>query len=323
MNKWYSRFRRGDVWFLHFDTEKGDGIYDSSVQKKSRPYLIVSCEENNLNAPTFNVIPITTRDSDHLPMHIYFRYMDGPEGGRNQLILCEQITTVSILTFNHAQSNFMYSLSVELMNKVDDALARQLGLKPRVADMTVLERIVTELADAQVKKIEAQKQQDAQLRVEKIAEMLAKKFNLELTTQELLNGTEYRDAELQLADKQTIAEMRKTAAERREPPKSELQDICDEVGITKQQFFAESYGMAAPVHLEQAREVAKRKIEEKKTAPQTDKPRQRHKWSDEEKEQFLADYSSLSISEMSEKYGIKKSSITYNVCIFRKDLGHR
>lgn len=322
MDKWYSRFRRGDVWFLHFDSETGDGLMTSSVQKKSRPYLIVSCEENNLNAPTFNVIPITTRDSDHLPMHVYFRYMEGPEGGRNQLILCEQITTVSVLTFNHPQSNFMYSLSIELMNKVDDALARQLGLKPRVADMTVLERIVTELADTQAKKIEEQKQREAQIRVEEIAEMLAKKFNLNITTQELLNGTEYRDAELQLADKQTVAEMRKTAKERREPPKSELQKLCDEVGITKMQLLAETYGKAEPAHLEQVREVAKRKIEEE-TKPVEEKAKKKHRWTDEEKEQFLADYSSLSISEMSEKYGIKKSSITYNVCIFRKDLGHR
>ena len=163
MDRWYSRYRRGDVWFLHLDDETGDGSRTSSVQKKSRPYLIVSCEENNLNAPTFNVVPITTRDSDHLPMHVYFRYMDGPEGGRNQLILCEQITTVSVEIFLSSKSRFMYSLSIELMNKVDEALTRQLGLKPRVADMHILERIVNELAETEAKRIEAQKEKEVNL----------------------------------------------------------------------------------------------------------------------------------------------------------------
>lgn len=71
MERWYSKFKRGDVWYLHMDTESGDGIEKSSVQKKSRPYVIVSCEENNNNAPTFNVLPICTRNNDHLPMHVF------------------------------------------------------------------------------------------------------------------------------------------------------------------------------------------------------------------------------------------------------------
>lgn len=33
MEKWYSRFRRGDVWYLHLGTETGDGNTNSSVQK--------------------------------------------------------------------------------------------------------------------------------------------------------------------------------------------------------------------------------------------------------------------------------------------------
>lgn len=287
MERWYSRYRRGDVWFLHFEDGTGDGSRTSSVQKKSRPYLIVSCEENNLNAPTFNVVPITTRDSDHLPMHVYFRYMDGPEGGRNQLILCEQITTVSVEVFMSPKSKFMYSFSIELMNKVDEALTRQLGLKPRVADMHVLERIVHELAETEAKRIEALKEKEVQVRVETLAAILSKKFNLNLDTTALLNGTEYRDAEVQYADKSEVKTMRETAAERRKP----------EPTAPKKK--------AAPAQVEKS----------------SDKPKKRHKWSIEEKKQFLADYKKLSISQMSEKYGIKKSSVAYNACVFRKEVG--
>lgn len=287
MDKWYSRYRRGDVWFLHFDDETGDGSRTSSVQKKSRPYLIVSCEENNLNAPIFNVIPITTRDSDHLPMHVYFRYMDGPEGGRNQIILCEQITTVSIEVFRSSKSRFLYSFNIEMMNKVDEALTRQLGLKPRIADMHVLERIVNELAETEAKRIAAMKEKEVSMRVEALAAMLIKKFNLKLDTTALLNGTEYRDSEMQYADKSDVKTMRETAAERRKPETVTPKKTNVQAG----------------------------------TGESEDKPRKRHKWSIEEKKQFLEDYRKLPISKMSEKYGIKKSSVTYNVCVFRKEVG--
>lgn len=289
MEKWYSRFKRGDVWFLHFSNEKGDGLDDSSVQKKSRPYLIVSCEENNLNAPTFNVLPISTRDNDHLPMHVYYRYQESANIGRNQTIFCEQITTVSVLIFNDDKSRYMYSLSVELMNKVDEALTRQLGLKPRVADMQVLERLVHEAAETERARIEAEKQKYATMRMEKLAEYLAKTFNLNITTDILQNGTEYRDAELQMVDKQTVKEMRETAKERKSV-KTRTESDKPEMQITQD------------------------------TKAETKPKSKRSKWSDEAKKQFLQDYKCLTIAQMSEKYGIKKSSVAYNACVFKKDV---
>lgn len=289
MEKWYSRFKRGDVWFLHFPNEKGDGLDDSSVQKKSRPYLIVSCEENNLNAPTFNVLPIGTRDNDHLPMHVYYRYQESASVGRNQTIFCEQITTVSVLIFNDDKSRYMYSLSVELMNKVDEALTRQLGLKPRVADMQVLERLVHEAAETERARIEAEKQKDATMRMEKLAEYLAKTFNLNITTDMLQNGTEYRDAELQMVDKQTVKEMRETAKERKS---IETITESDKLGMQMTQDT---------------------KAENKPKS-------RRSKWTIEAKQQFLTDYKKLTITQMSEKYGIKKSSVAYNACVFKKDV---
>lgn len=313
MDKWYSRFRRGDVWFLHFDTENGDGIYDSSVQKKSRPYVIVSCEENNLNAPTFNVIPITSRNNDHLPMHVYYRYEDGTDNARNQLILCEQVTTASILTFNHQRSFFMYSLNIELMNQVDEALARQLGLKPRVADMSVLERIVANLAEQQKAQLEAEKEREVALRVEKLAEMLAKKFSLNLTSADLLNGTEYRDSELQLADKAVVQEMRATATERKqETPVAKPSNVT-----TPGSAFEH---LKTPVRPNPKPTAEVEAIPAKPSdSGRYDKPR-KHKWSEDDKRTFLDDYKKMSITEMAEKYGLKKSTVATNASIFKKEL---
>lgn len=292
MEKWYSRFRRGDVWWLHFDTERGDCIDGSSVQRKSRPYLIVSCEENNLNAPTINVVPITTRNNDRLPMHVFFVYQDGSANGRNQLILCEQVTTVSELVFNSSSSRFMYSLNLELVNKVDEALTRQLGLKPRVADMKIIERLIEECAAKKESELKKLKETEVQRRVESIVNDIAKRFGLDLSSDVLQNNKEYRPEELQMADKETVAEMRKTAAQRQS--------------------------------LEAVKPVMEAKAEQTKTAkPETDAaPRKkRSKWTLEGKRQFLLDYKTLNITQMSEKYGIKKSSIAYNACIFKQEVG--
>lgn len=216
MLKYYSRFKRGDVWFLYMPLEESST--GTSVIKKSRPYLIVSCEENNNCAPTLNVVPITTRDSDHLPPHVYFRYDIGTPDSRNQLVLCEQITTVGMDVFNHPKSYFMYSFSLEFMNKVDEALAAQLGLRVRVADMNILDALIDKLVkqkEADIKKL----QEDAlNVRVEDLAARLAKKFGLEMSTAEMLNGLVYNNPDLEYAPAELREELETTARERTTRP---------------------------------------------------------------------------------------------------------
>lgn len=298
MEKWYSRFRRGDVWFLHFPNEDGDRIEGSSVQQKSRPYLIVSCEENNLNAPTFNVLPISTRDNDHLPMHVYYKYQDGTNGGRNQTIFCEQITTVSALVFNDPRSYFMYSFSIEFMNKVDNALAAQLGLRPRIADMHILERIIHELAEAERAKVESAKKKEVGVRMEKIAEYLAKTFNLTITTEQLQNGCEYRDAQLQAADKKVVQEMRDTAQTRRGATP------------TPQPTLA-----AKPVQLPASSTPVTRSPAVAKNG------KKKNRWTPESRAEFLEYYSTHTISETAEHYNMKKSSVASQASVFKRQVG--
>ena len=291
MEKWYSKFRRGDVWFLHFNSEDGDGRDASSVEKKSRPYLIVSCEENNMNAPIFNVIPITTRNNDHLPMHVFFVYQDGTPNGRNQLVLCEQITTVSKLVFNHPQSRFMYSFDLAFMNKIDEALTRQLGLKPRVADMKIIERLIEELASKKEAELQKAKEMEIQQRVENIVESLAKRFGIDLSSDVLQNNQEYRSEELRLVDRETVSDMRKTAAQRR------------------------SRAAVEPVLHKSAKEQM---TSESKNRPNGSK---RTKWTPELKREFIDDYGRLSISAISSKWGLTKKSIQQTAWKFKKELG--
>ena len=300
MEKWYSKFRRGDVWFLHFNSEDGDGRDASAVEKKSRPYLIVSCEENNMNAPIFNVIPITTRNNDHLPMHVFFVYQDGTPNGRNQLVLCEQITTVSELVFNHPQSRFMYSFDLAFMNKIDEALTRQLGLKPRVADMKIIERLIDELAAKKEAELARQKEAEVQQRVENIVEMLSQRFGLDLSSDVLQNNMEYRPKELQMADKEDIKKMRDTAAQRKS--RREVEPIM-RAKAEETSIFPDT--------------VTAAKID----TPQQPKHRKGTIWTNAQKREFVADYASSSISVVSAKWGLTKKSIQQMAWKFKKELG--
>lgn len=330
MEKWYSKFRRGDVWFLHFNSECGDGKAASSVEKKSRPYLIVSCEENNMNAPTINVVLITTRNNDHLPMHVFFVYQDGTPNGRNQMVLCEQITTVSELVFNHPQSHFMYSFDLIFMNKIDEALTRQLGLKPRVADMKIIERLIDELASKKEAELKRAKEAEVQKRVEDIVAQLSQRFGLNLSSDVLQNDQEYRPEELQMADKADVKKMRDTAARRKSKAEVEpvlrakvesqqtfLDSVTAEVGISKQDVLGEMYHLKPGEHIEEIKAAAK-KVDEAQKQPKHQKGTS---WTDDQKREFVADYASLSISAVSAKWGLTKKSIQQTVWKFKKELG--
>lgn len=291
MEKWYSRFRRGDVWFIHLSSEFGDGRSNSSVQKKSRPYLIVSCEENNMNAVTLNVVPICTRDNDHLPMHVFYVYQDGTANGKNQTILCEQITTLSTYDFDAKGSYFMYSLNLELMNQVDETLTRQLGLKPRVADMKVIERLIDELASKKEEEIKKEKDREISERVEKIVANLAARFGITLNAEVLQNNKEYRDNELAYADKDKVKEMRQTAIDRK-----------------------------SSIPVKEDRRIVPPPL--RSMTPSTKSRRSSNKWTPESKKQFIDDYKTMSLSQIADKYNIKKSSIQSMVCTFKKDLSN-
>lgn len=290
MNKVYSKFRRSDVWYVKLKNEFGDNQDNSSVQKKSRPYLIVSCEENNNCSPTINAVPITTRPCDHLPMHVYYDY-----DGRHQLVLCEQVTTLSVLDFNRDGSHYMYSFNLEFMNQVDDALAAQLGLRPRVADMKVLENLIDKISADKEAEMKRKYEDAIQSRVEAIAAKLAKQFNIELNAQDMLTGATYRPSELTYASKEDKEQMAETVKERTTPP-VDKSDVKKDATSQSSVKSAES----APV---------------KKS-----KKESRTQWTAESMRAYLEDYSHMSVSAMSSKYGIAKKSVAQYVYLFRKKL---
>ncbi len=119
MCKSYRKISRGQVWFL-VDPKAND--YDGSIQGKNRPVLIVSNNACNQNSSVIHVVPLTTMVKNHQPTHVHFN-----DGKFEQIILCEQCKLVHEKLF-YDKSYYKYTLSDEIMQKVNEALAIQFGL---------------------------------------------------------------------------------------------------------------------------------------------------------------------------------------------------
>ena len=112
---------RGQVWFLvdpYLPRE-----YDGSVQGKNRPWLIVSNDSCNQSSPILTAVPLTTQPKSDLPVHVAFN-----DGKQPQTILCEQIRTISEQLLYNNGSYYKYTLSPDIMQEVDNALAIQLNI---------------------------------------------------------------------------------------------------------------------------------------------------------------------------------------------------
>ena len=308
MKKAYSEFKRGDVWYVRLNSEFGDNNDRSSVQKKSRPYLICSCEQNNNCAPTLNCVPISTGGSDHLPMHVYYRY-----GNRDQLVLCEQITTLSVHDFHRDGSHFMYSFNLEFMNKIDEALASQLGLTPRVADMKVLEKLIEKLAADKEAEMKRKYEDAIEARVSAIADKLAKKFGVSLSADDMLDGVNYRPEQLRYVDKNALSEMEETIKERTTPTAS-----TNKQDKTLSEKYVGNLDVYGEYHVETKHQVEQSVPAE--TVKQKKSKRTNNKWTNEAMKAFLEDYKHLSISAMASKWSMAKKSVATYASLFRKKL---
>lgn len=112
---------RGQVWFLvdpYLPRE-----YDGSVVGKNRPWLIVSNDSCNQTSPVLTAVPLTTQPKSELPVHVTFN-----DGKQPQTILCEQIRTISEQLLYNNGSYYKYTLSPDIMQEVDNALAIQLNI---------------------------------------------------------------------------------------------------------------------------------------------------------------------------------------------------
>lgn len=311
MNKVFSKYKRGDVWYIKFVNENGDGVIGSSVQKKSRPYVIVSCEENNNNAPVFQVIPIATMKYDHLPPHVYFK-----NGERDQIVLCEQITTISVLDFQREGSRFLYSFNLDFINKIDDALASQLGIKARVADMNVLENLIDKISKDKEDELKKKYETNLEMRVEQIAAKLSEKFGISLTSDDLITGRGYNNSDLKYAPNEILQKIKEKDRVTKQSPEisEEIQSTNNnnEIKITLPWDKSKTVS-STPSNTSFS---SSKKVSDNKEVKGISK--KRNKWTDDKMKQFLIDKETMSVQALADKYNVKKKSI-YQLAFLFKD----
>jgi len=98
----------------------GEGV--GHEQRGGRPGLIVSDDALNSTSPCVTVCWITTAEKTTLPSHVPIDCLREPS-----TVLCETVTTIDV----RRTRNIITKLSEEDMNRVDEALARAIGLKDK------------------------------------------------------------------------------------------------------------------------------------------------------------------------------------------------
>lgn len=108
-------FRKGIYWAVL------NGV--RSVQKGTRPVLVISNDKGNYNSSIVTVVPITTRVKKPLPTHVR---MPG-KGVCKGIILCEQIVTIS----QSQLRDYITEADEALMCKVHKAIVIALNMGER------------------------------------------------------------------------------------------------------------------------------------------------------------------------------------------------
>lgn len=76
----------GNIYWANLGSQFG------SVQSGKRPVIVISNPKNNLYSPTINVLPITSKKKNNIPVHVNISTDCGLE--KESTILTEQILTI-------------------------------------------------------------------------------------------------------------------------------------------------------------------------------------------------------------------------------------
>lgn len=324
MGKTYSRVQRGQVYW--FDPIKAYGGYDtfigfngreykSSIQLNNRPWLVVSNNEGNFSSPTCNIVPITLEDKTDIPVHVHFNYE-----GKRQTILVEQVRTVDCL----ALTDYIYTVSDELMEKVEKAMAVQYSIRPTVtyADFTL---------DSTIKHLEVV-----------IANIISNKVELikqELQKEQLPAGviptSQVEDAALHLGQMiedlvgEEIKPMVKQQPKQQETPKAETPKPIpkpEPVKPTEQPKKKPNYSGMSAIEKFNARYNKTQDTEPKAETPKQPEPTKtktssgkRNTWTNEARMQYLKDCEEMAPREVQEKYGFKAMQSVFQMKYLHKN----
>ena len=79
--------KRGEIYSANLGSREG------SIQSGVRPVVIISNDMNNKFSPTVNVLPITSKTKNSIPVHVGIGIKEGLS--QESTILTEQIVTIN------------------------------------------------------------------------------------------------------------------------------------------------------------------------------------------------------------------------------------
>lgn len=158
------QFRRGQVWYVD-----DNYVPIGSIQGKSRPYLVVSNDACNRFSPVIHMAPITSQMKKlSQPTHVQFF---NPRRKQNNWILLEQAMPKSVPDIADI-SDYQYTLSADVMQEVDKALAIQFALKSFGVDISDFETMLDMIVEQKIAQIQDATQSLLDARMAKYVEGL-------------------------------------------------------------------------------------------------------------------------------------------------------
>ncbi len=126
MKTYSMKVARGQVYFCNSlwgifgkDNVPSDLLMRGSLERKARPYIVISTNEGNKSSTTCNLLPITRRSKISIPSQVQFFY-----NGYYQVILTEQPITANIDDLG----NYMFTVNEEVLQQLEKGIAIQFGL---------------------------------------------------------------------------------------------------------------------------------------------------------------------------------------------------
>lgn len=274
-------FKRGQIWWLKKDSNE---VSPHIMDAKDRYYLIVSCDLNNAKAPIANVLVISSKENDHLPIHIPF-FMPS---GKKSIIECEQIYTKSITKFQ--EGYYEGVVSDEVMKEVDRALTNQLGIKAEIPGIEAVTELVEELVAKRIKQVNPKGISDDM--VLSVCKKISDMFD------------QVSPVESKPVDFVKESPVGKNLLE------SEKEETKPETKGSLFKPYYEKYVETKPSNVKPT--FIKPEVSEIPTK-EMDKPfkRPRAKWTEEKKKQFLDDCDAMSPRKVMEKYNLKNLQSVY------------
>lgn len=109
------KIKRGDVWVADLRGNIG------SEQGEVRPVVVVQNNVGNRFSPTVTIVPLTSKLKTNLPTHVLINdlFLTSPS-----IALVEQIRTID----KSRLMKHLGTLNTNIMNKIDKAIAIQMGL---------------------------------------------------------------------------------------------------------------------------------------------------------------------------------------------------